>query len=320
MRVLVTGAFGNIGLNVVNALLDQGHTVRCFDVKTTKAEVLAKQYCSLTEVRWGDIRDASSISDALDGIDAVIHMAAIIPPVSEKNIELAYAVNVTGTDNLISVMNDHPSCKRLVLASSSAVHGSDPNRSVALNAKTPYNPMDNYAEHKVQNEQAVQSSGLLWSILRIAAVPPLNPSNAQKGSLKVLYEVPVDSRIELLHEKDAATAFANAISCDEAVNKILFLGGGEKNRCRVTGYEMVSMLLNASGVGALPKSCFSQVHGLVHADWVDTEESQRLLNYQKHTVEDMAAEIKRNVGLTYYVAKLFSPVARFFLIKKSPYS
>ena len=319
MKVMVTGAFGNIGSKVVDALLENGHEVRCFDLKSSKSKSIAKAYTGLVDIFWGDICDFSCIERALVNVDAVVHMAAVIPPASAKNPDMAYAVNVEGTLNLLSALQQSQTCKRIVFASSSAVHGSDESRQTELKADTPYAPEDNYSIHKVEGEKAIIASGLKWTILRVAAVPPLNPANAQKGSSSVLFNVPVNSRIELLHEKDAGAAFANAIDCKEAINKIMMLGGGEKNGCRISGYDMVSMLMEASGVGRLPKEAFSSEHSQVHADWVDTDDSQRLLQFQKHTLQDMKSEVKKNMGVIYYLVRLFSPIVRYFLLKKSPY-
>ncbi len=53
MRVLLTGAFGNIGLHTLRELLAQGHTVRCFDVPSKENQRRARQTAGRFEVTWG---------------------------------------------------------------------------------------------------------------------------------------------------------------------------------------------------------------------------------------------------------------------------
>ncbi|MCK4362823.1 MAG: SDR family NAD(P)-dependent oxidoreductase, partial [Dehalococcoidia bacterium] len=80
MKVLLTGAFGNIGPNVVEKLLEQGHQVRCFDRKTEATEKKAGRFKDQVEVVWGDLRSPDDVAAALHDLDVVIHMAFALPP------------------------------------------------------------------------------------------------------------------------------------------------------------------------------------------------------------------------------------------------
>jgi len=54
-------------------------------------------------------------------------------------------------------------------------------------------------------------------------------------------------------------------------------------------------------------------------DWMETEESQRLLNYQTRTIDDYVKDIQKSLGIKLLFIKLFRPTIRYFLLKKSPY-
>ena len=69
MRVLVTGGNGNIGKFVVSELLGKGHEVRIFDIKETES--------SNVEFIKGSVTEPKEIESAMEGINAVIHLAAI---------------------------------------------------------------------------------------------------------------------------------------------------------------------------------------------------------------------------------------------------
>lgn len=319
MKVMLTGAFGNIGTHIINALLDNGHKVKCFDRNTPLSQKKAKVYSDKIEIFWGDICNKADIEQALDSIDAVIHMAAIIPPMSEHNVAAAYAVNVEGSNHLIAAMEAHATCKRIVLASSTAIHGSKPDRVLPMTVNEPLSPPDEYSKHKIENETRLKASSLDWTILRIAATPPVDPFGSKGGGPEVLFGLPVNGRFEALHAADAGLAFANAVDCEQAIGKTLFIGGGKANGCQVSGYEFVATLTKGIGLGVLPQKAFStDAHG-AHADWVDTSESQELLNYQRHSLQDLENDIRTNTGLRYYVIKLLSPLIRQLLLKKSPY-
>ena len=64
MKVLLTGAFGNIGRNTLEELLKQGHKVRCFDIDTPTNRKAAQKYDAC--VRWGNIKNYSDVQKACD--------------------------------------------------------------------------------------------------------------------------------------------------------------------------------------------------------------------------------------------------------------
>jgi nucleoside-diphosphate-sugar epimerase len=62
MKILLTGAFGNIGAHTLEELLQRGHRVRCFDVRTKRNEKIARKYQDQIEVIWGDLRTPQDIA------------------------------------------------------------------------------------------------------------------------------------------------------------------------------------------------------------------------------------------------------------------
>src|SRR5437763_16131631 len=104
MKVLLTGALGNIGLYTLEALLAEGHDVVAFDLESRRGRKLASRLNGRVRVVCGDITRPESLRAALEGVDAVIHLAAIIPPYSERAPALAGRVNLDATQNLIADM------------------------------------------------------------------------------------------------------------------------------------------------------------------------------------------------------------------------
>lgn len=124
MRVLVTGAAGFIGSHVLEAMAAAGHEVRGLDSLSPAVHDGRPSYLpNESELRVADIRDPAAVDDALEGVDAVCHLAAMVGlGVSLADLPLYADVNVTGTAILLDAMGRR-GVSRLVLSSSMVVYG-----------------------------------------------------------------------------------------------------------------------------------------------------------------------------------------------------
>ena len=105
------------------------------------------------EVVVGDLRDRSGLAQACRGVEWAVYLAAIMPPLSEENRDLAYSVNVEGTLWLIEAL---PSLHTpLVFASSVATYGVPKTDVVDVNH--PQESIDFYGETKLQNERDIRN-------------------------------------------------------------------------------------------------------------------------------------------------------------------
>ncbi len=103
--VLITGAGGEIGHGLIDALHAQGgHDIVALDLKELEGEQRSK--CAATLA--GDIRDLAALQKIFErhDIDVVHHLAALLSTSGERDPELAHAVNVQGTLNLLKLSND----------------------------------------------------------------------------------------------------------------------------------------------------------------------------------------------------------------------
>ena len=313
MKVLLTGAMGNIGFSTLQALLDEGHSVVAFDLESRRAQKLSSGLDSQVEVIWGDVTDPESLEGALDGVRAVIHLAAIIPPYTDRAPDVARGVNVDATRNLIALMEASPTAKRLVFASSVGVCGDVQDRDPPLRVDTPASPADEYGRQKVECEHAIGQSRLQWSILRLAAVTPIH---LQAVDPSIMFEFSPAARFEFLHPADAGTAFARAVGCDDAIGKMLYIAGGTS--CRTTYYEFTNALMGAIGIGPIPVDAFVRANpSRFFGDWVDTDESQRLFDYQKRGLADQLRDMREDFGPLVPLIRLVRPLATWFVTRSS---
>ena len=126
---LVTGGAGFIGSNIVEFLVAQGDSVRVFDNFSTGLRENLAGLLPNIDVLEGDLRNPDDCVRAADGMDYVLHQAAI-PSVPRSVSEplLSHEANVTGTLNLLVAARD-AKVRRFVYAASSAAYGNEPGES-----------------------------------------------------------------------------------------------------------------------------------------------------------------------------------------------
>lgn len=313
MRVLVTGAFGNIGASTLHELLDEGHQVRGFDLDTKRNREVARAFAGRAQPVWGDVTRQEDVAKAVEGCDAVIHDAALLPPASERDEAVTERVNVQGTRHVIAACEDQSTPPRVVFASSFSLFGPSAGRRPPVRADDPIVTSDAYTRSKARCEELLRDSALDWVILRFAAAPPVE-MNGETPGLEHFFAIDPDTRLEYLHPRDAGLAQARAITSPGASRKVLLIGGG--TRCQITMGALNDAFLEAVGIGALPRSAFGSQP--FYTDWMDTEESQRLLRYQRHHFGDFQAEMRRRLRWQRPAVRLLRGPIRWWLLRYSP--
>ena len=273
--VTITGGAGNLGRAVALILAAREYRVRVFDLPGVDWGFVDDQ--PHMEVVQGDLRDHTALAEACRGAEWVVHLAAIMPPLSESNQALAEAVNLQGTRALLKVM---PPEAALVLASSVATYGLAQSEIVGLDH--PQQPIDYYGKTKAQNERDVLASGRPSAILRISGI-----------SVPALLEIPRpwfftrDQKVEFVHLQDAALAVANCVGNRQALGRIWQVAGGASWRTTGQGY--------AEAVGRafdVPPESVTYLEKPNWPAWYDTDDSQALLGYQQHTFDDFIGQLQ----------------------------
>jgi nucleoside-diphosphate-sugar epimerase len=156
MLVTVTGGAGYVGACVVEALLADGHDVRVLDVLLHgQDDVAAELERKGAELVLGDLRDPEVRAAALDGADAVVHLAAIVgDPACARDPELSEEVNVGGSRLLVEDAA-RAGGQRLVFASTCSNYGRMSDPSVPIDESGTLAPVSLYAEQKVGIERAL---------------------------------------------------------------------------------------------------------------------------------------------------------------------
>lgn len=148
---LITGGAGFIGSNLVEELLKQGEKVRVLDNFSTGRRDNLKSFVDDIELIEGDIRSLSTVYRAVDGIDFVLHQAAL--PSVQRSVEdpiTTNEVNITGTLNILIASRDR-NVKRVIFASSSSVYGN--NNILPKHEDMNPDPLSPYATAKLTGEK-----------------------------------------------------------------------------------------------------------------------------------------------------------------------
>ena len=155
-KYLVTGGAGFIGSNIVKEIINRGDFVRVLDNFSTgkRENILGFNGNKNFELIEGDIRSYHTVREAVNGIDYILHQAALPSvPRSIKDPLTTNDVNINGTLNILEAAKEFK-VKRVVYASSSSVYGNS--KVSPKNEDMPVNPLSPYALSKYTAERYMQ--------------------------------------------------------------------------------------------------------------------------------------------------------------------
>ena len=168
MKVLVTGSTGGIGKWVIQRLLEEGHTLRALDITAQPA-------CSDYEYIPGDVRDMAYIRRATQGMEAVVHLAAI-PYDVERQDELILDTNLRGTWNVLLAAQESGVQRVVYFSSINALGQAEPTHPglyLPLDDDVPHHNVRNYSLSKHLCEEMCQAFAQRGGFTAISLRPSL---------------------------------------------------------------------------------------------------------------------------------------------------
>jgi nucleoside-diphosphate-sugar epimerase len=282
MHVLITGAAGNLGPTVCRAFVEDGQSARVLLHRKRP-----RNLDSRVEIAWGDVTDAESVRRAMDGVDAIVHLAGLVQPQTEAEPELAERVNVGGTRVVLDEIKRLGSSIAFVFTSSTAVFGACPEATECLHPdRNPCNPTSVYGQTKARAEEMIRESEIEYVILRLTSIPyqRLGISDFRTH----MFTIPLENRIEFCHPQDMAHAVLNSVKrFDAAKGNTLMIGGGPSQQMLFE--DMLRTILGKFGLPVPPRHKFASEPFPLH--WYDTSASQELLEYQRRTIDDYCNDL-----------------------------
>lgn len=294
-KYLITGGAGFIGSNLLSYFLDKDVELIVVDnLRSGKAERIPDEVKFLQQ----DVRDTDRLISSFDGVDAVIHLAAIPSvPYSIDNPAETHDFNVNG---LVSVLEAarKSNVKKVIFASSSAIYGDQ--AKVPTNESSLPAPANPYALHKLIGEKYMRLYAELYDLetvsLRFFNVygPGMDPKGAYAAVIGRFLEQ-VSNREALtitgdgeqtrdfVHVTDVCRAIENAVESDLVNGQIINIGGG-------TETSIVSL---AKMIGTDHK--FVAARSEIKNSCADIEKAKELLNWSPSiTLEAGIKELLRS--------------------------
>lgn len=240
-RVLVTGAGGFIGSHLTERLVAEGASVRAFVRYNSKGyrgfiDSFAPQVKEALEVDAGDLRDPQAVARAVDGVDYVFHLGALIAiPYSYVHPREVVETNVMGTLNILSACKE-AGVKRLVHTSTSEVYGTA--QYTPIDEKHPLVGQSPYSASKIGADQLAESFYRSYD-LPVATVRPFNtygPRQSARAVIPAVISQAISRDVvqvgamhpvrDLTFVSDTVEGFLRVGESDAAVGTVINLGWG----------------------------------------------------------------------------------------------
>lgn len=267
MTVLVTGGGGMIGARIARHLLDRGERVVSMDTNADQPRLDAYADDSNLDRVGCDVRVYDDLLDVMTRhtVTHVIHMAALLVPLTEEEPALGLSVNVGGTNNIFEAAR-HTSVARVVYPTSMAVYGDQSEYGdAAVDETSPRNPYSLYGYAKLMNEEVAAAYTRNFDLdtrgLRIASVFGHGRVTGRSGAISriiscaavgepVVSALPEDQVTPVVHVDDVAASMVG-VCFAESLDLPVYVAGNVKTTVREV-VDIVTEYAPAADIGFEP--------------------------------------------------------------------
>lgn len=278
-KVLITGAAGRIGRRLANSLKNR-YPIRAVDIVPVKGDF---------ECIQTDITDFDATKQILEGVDTIIHLAAILPPQSERDRQKTMHVNVEGTKNLLKATKRREKNIPFIFTSSVATYNVAEHTRFPIPVTHQLGITDLYSESKILSENLIRTSQVPYTILRVSGI-------YAPDSIELPETLPFqqDQNVEFVYVDDVVTALRVSIDTENARNQIFNIAGGTS--WRMTGQEFIQRMYGALNLTVDPNY---SPHS-TYFRWYNTKTSNLILHYQQTSFTsflEKVQEMGKTLGL-----------------------
>ena len=258
MKVLVTGSEGFIGSHLTEMLLDMGYDVRAFVLYNSFGQwgwldTLPKDKREALDVVMGDVRDPVFVRKAMEGVDCVFHLAALIAiPYSYYAPDAYVDTIIKGTLNILNAARDLQ-LQRVMVTSTSEVYGTA--QYVPIDEKHPYQGQSPYSATKIGADRLAESYFRSFG-LPVTIVRPFNTYGPRQSSRAVIPTV--ISQLLAGHDeihlgsltptrdfvfcKDTARGFIELSRCGAAIGREVNIATGQEISVGALAQKLIDLI------------------------------------------------------------------------------
>ena len=309
-KVLVTGAAGILGTEVIKSLLTEGkYIITLLDLNNHSIKNKLKKYKRRCRIINGDLNDQNFVDEIIKDFDVIIHLASIKPYYLEFNPELSKKIELNMTENIVRAINYYnPNCK-LIYSSTTSVYG-DKLKSYNANCVIRNHFTNNWTKAKYKCEELIKNKISDYTIVRF----PLILGNLKKE--KLIYQFKKDSVISSITKEDAAYLITRILDKKRTCKNKIINASGNKDFI----IEYSHLIEKITAVAGL-KSDMVLAQTLIDKDIYspicnDTEYYANLLKYQNDTLNNYLARNKDSSRLSFISKKIGALYLKLWLRKK----
>ncbi len=264
MRVLVTGADGFIGSHLTEELVKRGYDVRAFAYYNSFntwgwLDTLPEDIMKHVDVFTGDIRDPNGVRTAMQGVEEVFHLAALIAiPFSYHSPDSYVDTNIKGTLNVLQAARDLGTSK-IMVTSTSEVYGTA--KYVPIDEKHPYQGQSPYSATKIGADRLAESFYRSFE-LPVAIVRPFNtygPRQSARAVIPTIITQLLAGKTEIKlgsltptrdfnYVKDTAAGFIAIAESDKTVGEEINIATGQEISIGDLANEIISQINPAAKI------------------------------------------------------------------------
>lgn len=300
-KVLVTGAAGCIGTQVIKYLLAEGkYEITALDLKNKTVFKRLRRFKKRINILYGDIGDRVLIEALVKSHDIIIHLASALPPLSDMKRGLAEIVEYDNTENIIRAISYYnPKC-HLMYASTTSMYKEKEN--VTVKTKIELNDYDYFSLAKLRTEQLIKEKLKNYTIYRIPLVLGYMDDDI------FMYHVKKNSIVDVVTKEDIAYAFVKGIQNLDKLNKKTFNVTSEET---ILFKDLLINILKIRGLSFkyvlsrlfLEKNYYSPV-------CKDRDELEEIIHYRNDSLIEYYNRLKRKNSKRKFAKFLAKPFIR----------
>lgn len=257
-KVLITGSDGFIGSHLTERLIEEGYDVRAFVFYNSFnnwgwLDTLPNDIKNNVDVFAGDIRDPNGVRKAMEGMEEVFHLAALIAiPFSYHSPDSYVDTNIKGTLNLLQAAKDL-NTKRVLVTSTSEVYGTA--QYVPIDEKHPFQGQSPYSATKIGADRLAESFYKSFQ-MPVTIVRPFNTYGPRQSARAVIptiitqllagkEEIKLGSLTptrDFNYVKDTANGFLEIAKSDRTIGEEINIATGEEISIGALAQELINQV------------------------------------------------------------------------------